>query len=559
MITGQTSFLQALGWAVFNSLWQMALLWVIYQLVTGLFRSIRSSSKSTLATLLLSTGFAWFIYTFFSAWDNPAASGTISSVFTATDNTGITAWLQKALPVASVIYLALLLLPVSGFIRNYRYVKVIRQYGLTKIDVQWRVFVKNLAAQMGIRKPVHIWVSEFITSPVTIGFLKPVILVPLAAVNHLSVQQMESVLLHEISHIRRHDYFINLVINIIRTVLYFNPFVKAFVQIVEREREKSCDEMVLQFQYDPHEYATALLTLEKVNQPDHSFVMAAAGRKNDLLHRVELIMGVNKKKTISFNKLAGIAAGLLCIIAVNAFIISGKNIRSKQTAANNYSTSSFAFLASDGIIEADNASPEALQQVVGSHTGSSVRQLASSLKTNITDGIIAASDIIQANYEVPAEVPVLAQYQEEQVKAAMDASKKVLENAEWKALEKNIADVFTQREKEKLRKSYQKELDKFDWNKWENKLRLAYDYVDWNRVNEQLNKAVSNIRIDSLQKVYNEAICKIDDVSEELTLNQLKGIPDSDISLKMLEEKKREMQKALNKLKATRSKKIVHL
>ncbi|MEK7224872.1 MAG: hypothetical protein AAB221_04230, partial [Bacteroidota bacterium] len=174
MITGQTSFLQALGWAVFNSLWQMALLWVIYQLVTGLFRSIRSSSKSTLATLLLSTGFAWFIYTFFSAWDNPAASGTISSVFTATDNTGITAWLQKALPVSSVIYLALLLLPVSGFIRNYRYVKVIRQYGLTKIDVQWRVFVKNLAAQMGIRKPVHIWVSEFITSPVTIGFLKPV-------------------------------------------------------------------------------------------------------------------------------------------------------------------------------------------------------------------------------------------------------------------------------------------------------------------------------------------------------------------------------------------------
>lgn len=418
--------------------------------------------------------------------------------------------------------------------------------------------MQKVAAQMGIRKPVHVWVSEFITSPVTIGFLKPVILVPLAAVSHLSLQQMESVLLHEISHIRRHDYLINLAINIIKTVLYFNPFVKAFVQIVEKEREKSCDEMVLQFQYDSHEYATALLTLEKVNQQDHSFVMAAAGRKNDLLHRIELIMGVQKKKTISFNKLAGIAVGLLCIIAANAFMISGQNKRQQQTAFSNH-PSSFAFLASDGIIEANDASDETMKQVIGSNIGSSVKQLAVSPETNITDGIIAASDIIQANYEAPAEVPELEQYQEEQVKAAMDASKKVLENAEWKALEKNIADVFTQREKEKLRKSYQKELDKFDWDKWENKLRLAYDQVDWNRVNEQLTKAVSNIRIDSLQKVYNEAICKIDDVSKELTLNQLKGIPDSDVSLKMLEEKKLEMQKALNKLKATRTKKVVHL
>jgi len=559
MITGQTSFLQALGWAVFNSLWQMALLWVIYQLITGLFRSTRSSAKSTLAALLLSTGFGWFIYTFFSVLDNPAASGTISFVFTTTDNTGINVWLQKALPVASVVYLILLLLPISNFIRNYRYVKVIRQYGLTKIDVQWRVFVQKVAVQMGIRKPVHLWVSEFITSPVTIGFLKPVILVPLAAVNHLSVQQMESVLLHEISHIRRHDYLINLIINIIKTVLYFNPFVKAFVHIVEKEREKSCDEMVLQFQYDSHEYATALLTLEKVNQQDHSFAMAAAGRKNDLLHRVELIMGVNKKKTISFNKLVGIIAGLLCIIIVNAFVQTGKVTRTQINAATKHSSPAFAFLVSDGMVEPGNTSPEIASPLQGGNIGSSVRQLASSMEINPPDEADAVEGIYAANYPMAEEVPVLKKYEEDQVRAAMDASKKVLENEEWKALEKNIADVFTQREKEKLRKSYQKELNKFDWNKWENKLRLAYDQVDWNRVNEQLTKAVSNIRIDSLQKVYNEAICKIDDVSKELTLNQLKGIPDSDVSLKMLEEKKLEMQKALNKLKATRTKKIVHL
>ncbi len=63
---GQSNFLQALGWAVLNSLWQMALLWVVYQLATALFRINKSSQKGFLATALLFSGFAWFVFTFFS-------------------------------------------------------------------------------------------------------------------------------------------------------------------------------------------------------------------------------------------------------------------------------------------------------------------------------------------------------------------------------------------------------------------------------------------------------------------------------------------------------------
>jgi hypothetical protein len=98
-----------------------------------------------------------------------------------------------------------------------------------------------------------------------------------------------------------------------------------------------------------------------------------------------------------------------------------------------------------------------------------------------------------------------------------------------------------------------------DWNKWENKLRLAYDNVDWNKVNDQLMKAVNNIRIDSLQKVYSDAICKLDVAQKELFNNKLPGIPDTDITLKNIEERKQLVQKTLNRLKAVRSKKIVHL
>ena len=325
-MTGQANFLQSLGWAVLNSLWQLALLWVIYQVITGIFRNAKSSLKSSLASSLLIGGFAWFIYTFFSVYINSSAKTVISSAFVNEEsNEQLNVWLQQTLPIASVFYLILLVLPLLHFIRNYRYVKVVRKYGLTKMQVEWRMFVSKVAAQMDIKKKVQIWVSEFVSSPVTIGFLKPVILVPLAAINHLTPQQLEAVLLHELSHIKRFDYLINLIINFIQTILYFNPFAKAFVKIVEREREKSCDEMVLQFQYDSHEYATALLTLEKANADNKPLAVGVAGRKNDLLNRVELIMGIQRKSVFSFNKLAGLMAGLLCIIALNALLLFSKS------------------------------------------------------------------------------------------------------------------------------------------------------------------------------------------------------------------------------------------
>jgi beta-lactamase regulating signal transducer with metallopeptidase domain len=561
MIPGQANLLQSLGWAVLNSLWQMALLWVFYHLITGIAKSAKSSFRSSLASFLLITGFSLFIYTFVSFYGNDASDISIfsTSVFNSEDNQQLSIWLQQALPIASVLYLVLLVLPVAHFVRNYRYVQIIRQFGHTKVDVQWRIFVKKIAARIGIKKPVHIWVSEFVSSPVTIGFLKPVILVPLAAINNLSSQQMEAVLLHELSHIRRYDYLINLIINFIKTILYFNPFVKAFVKIVEKEREKSCDEMVLQFQYDSYDYANALLTLEKNNHEYRPLAVGIAGKKNDLLQRVELIMGVKTKSVLPFNKIAGILAGFICILGLNSLLITSKPVSGKTSSTFASLSSPFSFFTTSISESAETPVPEEQKSPVITE---SIREAAEQPSTAGPDKSILilppGPGVINVNY-VPVEALQLKKYEEAQVKAAMDASKKVIENEEWKALEKNIADVFTRKEKEELKATYRKELEKMDWNKWENKLRLAYDKVDWNNVNEQLSKAVNYIRIDSLQKVYNEAICQLDLTKQELCRNHLPGIPDTDITLKTIEETKQQVQKTLNKLKAVRNKKIVHL
>lgn len=568
-MANQANLLQSLGWAVLNSLWQMALLWVVYQLITGIAKHARPAAKSLLASFLLISGFAWFLYTFFIAYAGAGyreGSLTAAILDTAT-STDVSLWLRQSLPVASVIYLILLLFPLLRFIRNFRYVQIVRRYGLSKMNVDWRIFVNKTAALMGIKRKVQTWVSELVSSPVTIGFWKPVILVPLAAINQLTPQQLEAVLLHEISHIRRSDYLVNLIINFIQTILYFNPFVKAFVKIVEREREKSCDEMVLQFQYDSHEYASALLTLEKTSHIQKPLAIAAAGKKNDLLHRVESILRVSQKPVLSFNKMAGLFAGLLCIIAVNALLIG-----TRPTAAKgNTSVTAFADITSPSNQFTDNYNTDAdvapataitnagtdadkAKQLAAKETEASI---ISGLETYVAAAINPA--IINASLEMAQQVPALNKQQELQVKQAIEASKKVIEDVKWKDLEKNIADVFSSKEKDILKYTYEKELNKLDWKLWETKLRQAYNQVDWERINEQLSNAVSMVRVDSLHKVYSDAISKIDRARTEMMDNNVSGIPDSDVTLKALEQKRKDLLYINSLLKGVRTKKIIRL
>lgn len=572
----QSNFLQALGWAVLNSLWQMALLWVVYQLITAVFKTVRSSQKSLLAALLAIGGFTWFLLTLASIlYKTENAVIGSAGLINLDGNEQLNDWLFRTLPIASLLYLILLVFPLLQFVRNYRYVKVIRNYGLSKAAVEWRMFVRKVAAQMGIKKPVHIWVSELVTSPVTIGYIKPIILVPLAAVNQLSTQQLEAVILHELAHIRRFDYLLNLILKFIQSILYFNPFVKAFVKIVEREREKSCDEMVMQFQYDPYGYASALLELEKVNHLPKTLAVAAGGKKNDLLHRVEWIMGVNKQPVFSFNKLAGVLAGLLCLITFNALLILSKPVTKSNNgiAATTSSLSSpfYLFMDDDKKAEAVNAVENAATIV--NNIEPYVKQIAASIDEKEAaimekelEGLgekiehaIANPFAVAATHFAAPQAPELKNYQEEQVKEAIDASKRVLQEKEWEEVEKNIAEVFTQQQKEALKAEYLKKINKVDWKKWENELRLAYNKVNWEKVNAQLANAVTNIRLDSLQHVYNKAMMNLSVVERQLSRDSLAGIPDSDITLEVIEQKKAEVSKALDQLRGIKAKKIVRL
>ncbi|RFM28125.1 M56 family metallopeptidase [Deminuibacter soli] len=300
-------FLQALGYAIANSLWQMALLWIVAALLNGVFR-FAAATRYRIALLAQTAGFTWFIFTlqfYYRACAEAMAIASSASVDVASSNnllitstqegfhakllTAIV-YIEQALPYLSIAYLGLLVFLFVRWMQQFRYTQQLRRDGLEKIDVEWRLFTQKLADTLGIKNKVQIYVSNFVNSPLTIGFLKPVILVPLASINLLTTEQMEAVILHELAHIRRADYLVNLLQCIMEITLFFNPFSQLLARMARKERENSCDDWVLQFQYNPGMYAEALLRIAYL-PPAPSVAMHAGGEvKGDLLSRVKRML-----------------------------------------------------------------------------------------------------------------------------------------------------------------------------------------------------------------------------------------------------------------------------
>ena len=440
----QSHFLQSLGWATLNSFWQMALLWCIYLAINSTFK-ISSDKKYRLAVGAIVTGFLWFVFTFVYYFNSSSVSGIaiLNQTISESNNT-----LNIFLLSASVAYLSLLIFPTYRLFRNWQFVQKIKKEGLQKANLNYRLFVQKISSQLNIGKKVIVYISELVTSPVTVGYLKPIILIPIAALSNLSTQQVEAILLHELSHIRRYDYLVNFIVSIISTFLYFNPFVKQFIRTIEEERENCCDQLVLQYGYDKVGYASALLTLEKLSTSRHALALGAAGKKY-LLSRIEKIVGMEQKKGFKRNQFAGLLAALFCIIVFNSILI----IKDKKENSNNL-YASVDLVSPFNLFEGSNSHDKGnyiinpaeyktnVKPALASNQNTEVKKAPETKQGNALAVSLLANNMFMnvAQDDVDAS---LTKEQKEKVKSTVDATKKVLGNLQWKEVETVLADVLT--------------------------------------------------------------------------------------------------------------------
>jgi uncharacterized protein (TIGR03435 family) len=184
---------------------------------------------------------------------------------------------------------------------------------------EWQRALDLCRARLQIGRSVRLLVSGLVEAPVTVGWLRPAVLVPIGALVGVPAEHMEALLLHELAHIRRHDYMINVMQNIGEALLFYHPAVWWISGQIRAERELCCDDVAVAATGDALTYALALAGLE-ASRPAHT-QSAVAANGGLLADRIARLLGQARPETRTFTAPGAASAVLL---AITAWVVCGQ-------------------------------------------------------------------------------------------------------------------------------------------------------------------------------------------------------------------------------------------
>ena len=189
--------------------------------------------------------------------------------------------------------------PLVGWLTLRR----LRTVGVSAVGQVVGESVQRIAARLGITQAVSVWRSTETKTPLVFGYLRPVLLIPVAMLAQLPIAELEAILAHELAHIHRYDFLVNLWQTSLETIFYYHPAVWSLSHRLRVEREHCCDDLALTVVGDPVCYARALLHVEDLRDLEAVLAFGAAG--GSLRRRVLRLFGQPVPPTPAFGLLAG--------------------------------------------------------------------------------------------------------------------------------------------------------------------------------------------------------------------------------------------------------------
>ena len=177
---------------------------------------------------------------------------------------------------------------------------------------------QSMAERIGLSGKARLLQSSQVVVPTVIGWLKPVVLMPASAMTGLNSDQLSAILAHELAHIRRADYLVNLAQSFIETVLFYHPCVWWLSARIRVERENCCDDLATSVSGDARSYAEALLRLEqtKPTNADTPPALAMGADGGSLVERVARLLGKNQRRNRSPYWLVGVVSLTVAVVAI---------------------------------------------------------------------------------------------------------------------------------------------------------------------------------------------------------------------------------------------------
>lgn len=193
-------------------------------------------------------------------------------------------------------------------------VQRLKSVGTTPVDARSSEVLQRLLQRLAISRPVRLLQSSIVQVPSVIGWLRPVVLVPVTLLNGLTAPQLEAILAHELAHIRRYDYLVNLFQSVVETLLFYHPAAWWISRQVRETREHCCDDLAVEVSGSPADYARALLALEE----SRVLALLPAATGGDLLSRVRRLVAPKLSHAETFPRWVAALVGIVAVVTLSS-------------------------------------------------------------------------------------------------------------------------------------------------------------------------------------------------------------------------------------------------
>lgn len=304
---GLTSgWVDALGWTLLNSVWQGAMIALLVLVLNFSLRHASAHARYAVSCLSLLTVFLLAVFTFIRLTCEQSAVSVVdgtsqsSSVMMMPMTPGfhapagavsLAAVTEDALPWLVGFWLAGVVMLSAWHLGGLVYIRRIRRRYSIPAGQRISQILGSLSARLGLDKKVAVMESLAIKVPVVVGYFRPAILLPFGLAGNVPVQQLESILVHELIHILRRDFLVNILQTIVEALLFFNPAVWWISGCIRIERENICDDLTIQHIHDPIHYIKALTAMQERSNSQKLPVPALLTGRRKLLDRVRRITG----------------------------------------------------------------------------------------------------------------------------------------------------------------------------------------------------------------------------------------------------------------------------
>lgn len=315
-----TAIAQALSSALLHFLWQGVVVAFLFWIVLYLLRRSSAQARYAASGLALAILAILPVITAYVLYSEPASSQPVRTLAASLPLPVSAAYANSPGPAQWIALLDSWALPVWSFgvfLFSFRLVVGCRQISLLRrrggaADPALLTVVAALARRLGVRRAVSVLVDGRAESPSVVGWLRPAILVPAGTLMGLTAEQLEAVLAHELAHIRRHDYLVNVLQVLVETLLFYHPAVWWISAHMRHERELCCDDMAVRCCGDATCYARALTKLERLRIAAPQ--MALGSNSGSMLFRIQRLVG-SAAQEYAPSKLPGVLAlvvGVAC-------------------------------------------------------------------------------------------------------------------------------------------------------------------------------------------------------------------------------------------------------